>query len=96
MITKNEILNFLKIHKPELKQKFNIEKIGLFGSFARDEANEKSDIDIFVDMKADLFMMVKLKTYINTYLKMSVDIVRNHKHIKPFLLKMIQKDIIYV
>ena len=38
---KNYILDFLKEHKEELQQKYNVRKIALFGSFARDEANEK-------------------------------------------------------
>jgi len=53
-------------------------------------------IDIFVKMKPDLFKMVELKEKIEKDLKKKVDIVREHKHIKPFLLKMIQKDINYV
>ncbi len=93
---KDIILNYLKEHKNEFMQKYSVEKIGLFGSFARNEAREDSDIDIFVKMKPDLFTMVELKEQIERDLQKKVDIIREHKHIKPFLLKMIQKDIIYV
>ncbi len=96
MIDKDIILNYLKEHKNEFMQKYSVEKIGLFGSFARNEAREDSDIDIFVKMKPDLFTMVELKEQIERDLQKKVDIIREHKHIKPFLLKMIQKDIIYV
>ena len=47
-IDKTNILNYLKEHYSEFKNKYNVEKIGLFGSYARDEATENSDIDIFV------------------------------------------------
>jgi len=95
-MTKEAIINYLTLHKKEFAQKYNIEKIGLFGSYVRDEAMENSDIDIFVKMKPDLLKMVELKEKIEKDLKKKVDIVREHKHIKPFLLKMIQKDINYV
>ena len=55
-----------------------------------------SDIDIFVQMKSDLFKLVELKQQIEEDLQKKVDIIRNHKYMKPFLLEMIQKDINYV
>ena len=54
-IDKTNILNYLKEHYSEFKNKYNVEQIGLFGSYARDEATENSDIDIFVKMKPSLF-----------------------------------------
>ncbi len=60
-IDKTNILNYLKEHYSEFKNKYNVEKIGLFGSYARDEATENSDIDIFVKMKPSLFDMVAIK-----------------------------------
>ena len=94
-MTKQDILNYLSTHKEKFQKEFEVEKIALFGSFARDEAKEDSDIDIFVHMKPDLFKLVELKHQIEKDLQRRVDIIRNHKHIKPFLLKMIQKDITY-
>jgi uncharacterized protein len=49
MITKEEIVQKLKEIKPLLQQKYNLTEIALFGSYARDEQTEKSDIDIMVD-----------------------------------------------
>ena len=93
---KATIINYLTTHKKEFQQKYEIEKIGLFGSYARDEANDDSDIDIFVQMKPDFFKLVELKEQIENDLKKRVDVIREHKNIKPLLLKMIQKDIQYV
>lgn len=95
-MTKDQIINYLTTHKKEFQQKYEIEQIGLFGSYARDEAKEDSDIDIFVKMKPSLFKLVGLKQQIEEDLKKQVDVIREHKNIKPFLLKMIQKDIEYV
>jgi predicted nucleotidyltransferase len=95
-IDKNYILQYLKSHKEEFKEKYNLEEMGLFGSFARDEENEKSDIDLFVKMTPDLFLISDLKTQVENDLQKKVDIILHHKHIKPLLLKMIQKDIINV
>lgn len=96
MVTKQVILDYLSTHKKEFQKKYAIEQIGLFGSYARGEADENSDIDIFVKMKPDLLDMVGLKLEIEEALSKKVDIIREHKNIKPFLLKMIQKDIAYV
>ena len=93
---KETIINYLKNHKKEFQKKYEIERIGLFGSYARDEANDDSDIDIFVSMKPSLFKMIGLKQQIEEDLEKQVDVIREHKNIKPFLLKMIQKDIHYV
>jgi predicted nucleotidyltransferase len=49
LITKEEIIQKLKEIKPFLQQKYNLTEIALFGSYARDEQTEKSDIDIMVD-----------------------------------------------
>ena len=94
-IDKTNILNYLKEHYSEFKNKYNVEKIGLFGSYARGEATENSDIDIFVKMKPSLFDMVAIKEQIENDLNRKVDIIREHKNIKPICLKMIQKDLIY-
>ncbi len=95
-MTKKDILSYLSSHKEKFQKEYEIEQIGLFGSYARDEAKVDSDIDIFVHMKPNLFKLVELKQQIEEDLQKKVDIIRKHKYIKPFLLQMIQKDINYV
>jgi predicted nucleotidyltransferase len=96
LINKQKILNYLKEHNQEFKDKYQVEKIGLFGSYAKDIANDDSDIDIFVKMKPSLFAMIALKDQIEQDLNKKVDIIREHKNIKPIFLQFIQKDLIYV
>lgn len=95
IIQKADILEYLSQHLGEFQAKYAVEQIGLFGSFARDEAKENSDIDIFVKMKPSLFDMVAIKEQIENDLHKKVDIVREHKHMKPLFLEMIKRDVIY-
>ncbi len=95
-MTKATILDYLVSHKEEFQKNYHVKEIGLFGSYARNEAHKDSDIDIFVKMEPSLFKMIRLKQQIEEDLNRQVDLIREHKQIKPFLLKMIQKDIEYV
>ncbi|MCJ8342740.1 MAG: nucleotidyltransferase domain-containing protein [Cetobacterium sp.] len=52
MLNKNEILKKLKNNKKEI-EKYGVLKIGLFGSFAKNQENRNSDIDIIVELKND-------------------------------------------
>ncbi|MFA5905530.1 MAG: nucleotidyltransferase domain-containing protein [Desulfobacula sp.] len=51
-MNKQEIIEFLISHKRELYEKYGVTRIGLFGSYARDEAKEGSDIDIAVEIES--------------------------------------------
>lgn len=54
---REDIIDFISSHKTEFEQRFGIKRIGLFGSYARDEGREESDIDIVVELeKPDLFV----------------------------------------
>jgi len=48
-MTKTKLLNYLKSIKKELYKKYGIVSLGLYGSYARDEATELSDVDIFYE-----------------------------------------------
>ncbi|ATB69966.1 hypothetical protein SJPD1_1861 [Sulfurospirillum diekertiae] len=95
-MTKQHILDYLSIHKSEFQMKYGVEEIGLFGSYARDEAKDDSDIDIFVNMQAKFDNVMGLKYDLETSLQKKVDLMTKHKYMKPFLLQMITKDVIYV
>ena len=51
MTSKNEILAYLAENKPVFQERFHLLKLGLFGSFAREEANESSDLDINIELE---------------------------------------------
>jgi len=94
-VTKNDVLDYLKEHYQEFHQKYNVEKIGIFGSYARDEATQESDIDIFVQMHPKLLDMIAIKQLIEQDLQHKVDIVRLREKMNPYLKKRILKDGIY-
>ena len=77
--------------------KYSIEKIGLFGSASRDEMNEKSDIDVVVELtEPDLFNLIGIKQDLETELQCHVDIVRYRKDMNLFLKNRIDKEAVYV
>ncbi len=47
-MTRDEVLDVLRTHKATLAQRFGVIELALFGSFARDQASDKSDVDILV------------------------------------------------
>lgn len=89
---KETIINYLTNHKQEFQKKYAVERIGLFGSYARDEANDDSDIDIFVQMKPDFFKLVGLKQQIEEYFNIKVDVVRLREKMNMALKRRIIKD----
>ena len=93
-MTKKEIINFLRANKEYLKKKFHVKKIGLFGSFARDEATEESDIDIVVDMAPLLGNFFALKYFLEEKLKRRVDLGRESQ-LRLYIKEKIKNEIIY-
>lgn len=94
-MTKTDILTYLKDHYALFKDQYDVEEIGLFGSYARDEAAEDSDIDIFVKMQPKLLNMVAIKQFIENDLHKKVDIVRLRDRMNPYLKQRILKDAVY-
>ena len=74
-LTKEEILNFLRKNKPFFKEKYGVDEIMLFGSYARDEATQESDIDILIDSKDKSYdALFYMKELIEQEFKKKVDI----------------------
>ena len=93
---RDEALAILRSQQPILKERFGIMRMGIFGSVARDEAGEESDVDVVVEMPADLFAMVHLKEQLEEAFDHTVDLVRYRDRMNPFLKKRIEKDALYV
>ena len=96
-MTTNELIIKLRNVKDELKQKFGIEEIALFGSYARDEAHEESDVDIAI-LKMNLksgFDIIRAQYFLEENLKKDVDI-GTFKSMKTFIKGRIKKDFVYV
>jgi predicted nucleotidyltransferase len=100
-MTKTEILEYLKSKKPEFAIKYGITTIGLYGSYARDEANENSDIDIFYDRDSSFELnsgleFMRISDEVANELNVSkVDFV-GLKYMNPIIKHYAKKDFIYV
>jgi len=96
-MNKEDIIAFLKTHKEEMRQKFGVTKIGLFGSYVRNEAKEDSDIDIAVEMNEEHIFrnFFALEQYLRNHLRKNVDI-GTESSIKSIAKKRIMEEIIYV
>jgi len=96
-MTQKQILDYLTAHKDRFKKLYNLNKIGVFGSYARDEATPQSDIDIVVDLdKSTMFGLVAIKNDIEEYFKTHVDIVQIRDRMNSLLRERIEKEAIYV
>ena len=96
-MTQSELLIKLANVKHELKQQFGIEEIALFGSYARDEAREESDVDIVIlkSSKKNFFLRMKAIDFLKEYLQRDVD-MGYFDSMKTFIKNRIQKDLIIV
>jgi uncharacterized protein len=99
MVRKDEILSFLRDNKEELFTNYQLIKIGLFGSFARDEETEDSDIDLIVEFQPHTANLSEKKSEIKKLVaerfNRKVDLCRE-KYIKPYFKPQIVESAIYV
>ena len=94
---KEDVLLFLREHKEEMRQRFGLVKIGLFGSFVRDEQKNSSDIDLAVEIKSPnrFRSFFGLKAYLEEHLHRHVDL-GIESSIKPTVYRRIRDEIEYV
>ena len=92
-----EIEDVLKVHKRELREKYGVKKIGIFGSYVRKENTKNSDIDVLVDIGIPIgfFKFLNLERYLSNLLGIKVDLVTRNA-LKPFIGQRILEEIRYV
>lgn len=90
-------VKLLKEQKEALQSRFGVTRLGLFGSVARDEATDDSDVDVVMEMeRPNLFVAVNIKEALEEALRVRVDLVRYRERMNPFLKRRIDKEAIYV
>ena len=98
MKTRDQILTFLSQNKKLFRDKYHIVRIGLFGSYARGDQNNNSDIDLLVEFEEntqELYdLKLQLKDFFRIKLGIEIDICRE-KYIKPRIKKSILKETVY-
>lgn len=93
----NEINKIIKEHKLELEKKFNVEEIGVFGSYVKGEQKKRSDLDILVEFRepVGLFEFMDLEEYLQNLLGVKVDLVMK-KALKPRIGEYILREVVYI
>jgi uncharacterized protein len=94
--TRDEIINCLAANKELLQSKFPLKSIALFGSYARNEQNEDSDIDLLVEFEQPVgFEFIELLEDLEKIFNHKVDLI-SKKGVKAHYLPYIEDDAIYV
>ena len=96
-MTRTELLQTLREHKPVLGERFGVASLSLFGSFARDEARDDSDVDVLVeyDGPATSKSFFGVQFYLEDLLGRRVDLVTNkalRKEFRPY----VERDLVVV
>jgi uncharacterized protein len=90
------IQKILKLAKPHLAAKYNVNMLGLFGSIVRNDFTPKSDIDILVDFSRPIGIeFIDLANELEAVLNRRVDLVSKGGK-KPGYFREIQSEIVYV
>jgi predicted nucleotidyltransferase len=96
MYTKEQILNILGRKKPELQGRYPISELGIFGSYARGDYNEKSDINILVDFNDRIGIgFIALAHELEDLFNQKIDLV-SRRAIKSRYLPFVEKNLILV
>lgn len=87
-------------NKEYLKKTYGVEAIGVFGSVARGDSNEKSDVDVVVDLNYEekpigLLEFCGLQIFLEDLLEKKVDLITK-RGIKPIIRESILRDVVYI
>ncbi|SFH07204.1 hypothetical protein SAMN05660649_03750 [Desulfotomaculum arcticum] len=88
---------FIREHMPELRDTYRVSRIGVFGSFARGEADESSDVDVLVEFSGcvDLFHFIRLQHHLTEILGRKVDLV-TIEALKPLIKDRVLQEVLYI
>ena len=96
MLTLNYIQQKLTDLKPYLQEKYPVGAIAIFGSYARNEATEQSDVDVMIELNGQIgIRFIDLADEIEECLGIKTDVISKNG-IKPAYFDYIKKDLIYV
>ena len=92
-----QVLDQLKVYYIYNKERLGIEKLGVFGSFARGEETPDSDIDIIITLKnPSFFLYGEITQHLQNVFGREIDLVSTKAHMSEQLKSQIEKDAIYV
>ena len=94
---KQVVLTKLKERIEEIRQRFSVRNLSIFGSIARDEAADDSDVDVLVafDREGSFDLFMDLKFYLEDLLGVKIDLVTD-KALRPQIRRAIERELIHV
>ena len=96
-MTRNEVLQLLTQFYHREQEHYRIKRIGIFGSVARGEATESSDVDVVVELFEPRFQaLIGIKLELENLLHRPVDLVRYRQSLSPFFKAMLDQEAVYV
>ncbi len=96
-MSRADILKILKEFKENHAEEYGILLMGIFGSVARDQATQKSDVDVVVKMKRpDLLTLSRMRIELEELMHVHVDIINYREKMNNFLKKRIDREAVYV
>lgn len=92
-MNKADYIELLLSCSSTLRKNYGIKSLRLFGSIARGDGNEGSDVDIFVETETpNPFILLDAKDFLERRIGRPVDIIRNHNNLNPRLRNRIERD----
>jgi uncharacterized protein len=96
-MNRETILQILRTYKEEVGARYGITALGVFGSVARGQATEESDIDVVIQTKTpNLLILSRVRQELEERIVRHVDVVRYREQMDPFLKRRIDRDALYV
>ena len=97
MQDKRTILSILSKYKETYGKKYGIEEIGIFGSYARGEQKEESDVDVFLRLKrSNLFLLSRIRIDLEEMFGVRTDVVQLRERMNKYLKRRIEQEAIRV
>ncbi len=96
-MTQREILQLLAQFRQQQQDKYKIAKLGVFGSVARGQFTDDSDVDVVVELTEPSFLaLIGIKQDLEDVLDRHVDIVQYRNKMNAFLKTRIDREAVYV
>lgn len=96
MCTKQECIEKLQSNFPYIRKTYGVNGLCVFGSVARGDNKQDSDVDILVDMPPKVLLLSSLKDYLESLLGCPVDLIRRHARLSSRFLNEVSRDLIEI
>jgi len=95
MVNNMDVIETLKKYRKKIEKEYSVEKIGIFGSYAKGNQTESSDIDVLVEFKQPTYdNLIELAFYLEDLYGKKVDLI-TVKGLSPYILPTVEKEVIW-